>query len=444
MKSANTYCEEIHYDKELVMISRSSLLILILVFVNTSQVKAGFISDIKKEYQKSSNYPCLKEYPCFKINNNYPQTLPISESYPWLQFDFQTQPEEYMQAVFDYVIEGNIENDWNVAQNKVRSWYHAPWLHIGASGREPLHGLTKERSSKWHELSKNQKRKVSNWAVAFYNAPGGYVFSQVWQDPSSPDSSKALFPVGTVSAKVLFTDATDEEAPFMKGGASLTWDAKIQREGAPKKLRLLQLDIAVRDSRADEFTGWLFGTFMFYGKNGSDKYWENMIKVGLQWGNDPNFTYADYKLGLRPAEGWVNPLVRKLFSKRQPFGEVGYLGRVNGPVDSPFSSCLGCHSRALDSNGQKQPAFKPELADICVKKVKVNGYSTYTRIDNCSSNEELIKPFFRNLKSREPFIEGAISLDYSLQLALGLVNWHLWFRENYPKQYSQRNRQVID
>lgn len=423
---------------------RKLILIPILLTLWVSYSHADFAGDAKKEYSKSSNYPCLEGFPCFELSNDYPDTLPSEENYPWLKFDFKTQPEKYMAAVFEYVIEGNIEKDWDVSKNSVRKWYHAPWMHAGSRGREPIHGLTRERGSRWHEISEFQTRRTNNWAVGFYNAPGGYVFSQIWGNPGAPSSTKAQFPIGTVSAKILFTDATDEEAPFMKGGASLTWDAQIERTESPKKLRLLQMDIAVRDSRADEFTGWLFGTFMFYGKNGSEKYWENIIPVGIHWGNDPEFTSTDYKSGKRPVEGWVNPLMKSLFSKRPPFAELGYLGRMNGPVDNPFSSCLGCHSRAVDTNGQRGPAFTPRLDDICVREINKDGNKTYEKISDCNVNEARVRPFFRNLKPNEPFIEGAISLDYSLQLADGFANWHIWFRENYPELYAQRNGLLLE
>jgi hypothetical protein len=348
-----------------------------------------------------------------------------------------------MDAVFKYVIEGNIETNWDVAKNPIRKWFHAPWMHNGSRGREPIHGLTRERGSRWHELSITQTRRTNNWAVGFYNAPGGYVVSQVWKDPSNPDSNKAQFPVGTVAAKILFTDTTDIEAPFMKSDASLIWSAQIERGAPPKKLRLLQMDIAVRDSRANALTGWVFGTFMFDGNTNKSKYWENIIPVGLQWGNDPNFTFSDYKAGKRPKEGWVNPYVKSLFTKRPPFAELGYLGRMNGPVDNPFSSCLACHGRAVDTKGQRGPASTPRLIDMCIKQLPKNGNTSYEVIENCSAKEQEISVFFRNLKPNEPFLPNTISLDYSLQLADGIASWNFWFKENYPDLYAQRFTQGL-
>ena len=63
----------------------------------------------------------------------------------------------------------------------------------------------------------------------------------------------------------------------------------------------------------------------------------------------------------------------------------------------------------------------------------------FKRIENCKVKDaEVNAIFFRNLKPHEPFLSGTVSLDYSLQLADGISNWHAWFRESYPELYEQR------
>ena len=49
-----------------------------------------------------------------------------------------------------------------------------------------------------------------------------------------------------------------------------------------EKLRLLQLDLSVRDSQATE-TGWVFATFMYDGSNPSRQKWKRLIPVGVSW-----------------------------------------------------------------------------------------------------------------------------------------------------------------
>ena len=77
---------------------------------------------------------------------NPTMTVPLS-SYPWLAIDFRAQPAAYLKAVFDYVLEGNGEVDWVVQNNRVRTWYHTPWMHNGPKGREFVRGLTRERTT---------------------------------------------------------------------------------------------------------------------------------------------------------------------------------------------------------------------------------------------------------------------------------------------------------
>ena len=161
----------------------------------------------------------------FKLSQDYPITSSPTENYPWLQIDFKTAPKEYMDAVLQYVYEGNIDVDWRIQDNPVRKWYHAPWMHWGSRGREFIHGLTRERSSRPRELSPTQTTRFQNWAVGFYNPPGGYQIGQVWKDTSNPNPTKAIFPEGTVTAKLLFTAATTDEVPYLEN--AFEWQANI-------------------------------------------------------------------------------------------------------------------------------------------------------------------------------------------------------------------------
>ena len=409
----------------------------------TDELRA-FRQTASEQIKINSRFVSPEGFPKFVLSDEYPTQIPEPEEYPWLQYNFKTQPEIYIQAVLEYALDGNVNTDvvqenididWQIQDNKIRKWYHAPWMHWGRNGREPIHGLTRERGSRTNELSENQIRRTNNWAVGFYNPVGGYTIGQVWKDPSNPNSSLARFHPGTVSVKLLFTDASDEEAPFLAGENSLKWHAQIDQNEPPTIMRLLQVDIAVRDERADEYTGWIFGTFMYDANQNGQRYWDNLVPVGLQWGNDPEFKLADYLSGDRPQEGWINPYVAQLMQQRPPRGDLGYLGRVNGPVDNPFSSCLACHSRALDSDGGDGPSFTPRYEDMCIERVRTgegpNRNETYRIINDCIPNETNIAIFFRNLKPDEPFIDDTVSLDYSLQLAAGIANWYDWRSEEF-------------
>src|SRR5882724_4920764 len=204
----------------------------------------------------------------FRLSQQFPATDPSRATppptYPWQQIDFHNKPAEYIKAVFDYVQEGNREVDWAVQNNAVRPWYHAPWMHYGDKGREFVRGLTRERFTptprpgETGELGPQQTACAQNWAVGFLNAPGGYVLGQVWAVPDAPDPLKALFPEGTVAAKLLFTAASLDQVPYLNG--TLEWDANIDTLPAGdtrctnssgrsiQKVRVLQMDLARQET----------------------------------------------------------------------------------------------------------------------------------------------------------------------------------------------------
>jgi hypothetical protein len=342
--------------------------------------------------------------PVFRLSQDYPTTLP-NEQKPWKAFSFETQPAEYVDAVYKYVREGNQEVEWVVQDNKVRRWYHAPWMHYGDSGREFVHGLTRERTTPRPtpalpaELHPNQTSCFQNWAVSFFNAPGGYQLGRIWADPWAPDATQALFPEGTVAAKLLFTSADETQVPYLKN--ALEWQANVSdlpaqdlncRERLRRKVqtvRLLQIDLAVRDDRANPTAGWVFATLSYDGDRAGATPFDRMVPVGLMWGNDPLRTPADQAAGKKIADNWINP------DSRTP-QHLGFLGRLNGPVDNPRSSCLSCHATA--QTPARSPMIWPE------------------------NRPDQAPRWFRNINAGESFDARSISTDYSLQVAVGIQN----------------------
>ena len=208
----------------------------------------------------------------FQLSKDYPKKLPTDQR-PWLKYDFRKQSNEYILAVRNYFVEGNTEIDWVVQNNKVRKWYHAPSMawqpekDAMPKGREFINGMTRERSSPKGELHPKQTEICQNWAVGFYNPAGGFTFGQVWADTARPNMDATVFPEGTVACKLLFSAAPIEQVPYLAG--SFEWDSNIHtavfnsRDRKPQKMRLLQVDIAVKDSRANSLTDWVMGTFVY-------------------------------------------------------------------------------------------------------------------------------------------------------------------------------------
>jgi hypothetical protein len=354
----------------------------------------------------------------FHLAQNYPASAP-TDAQPWLKLDPKTQALDYLRTVLAYFYEGNIqstvESSFDPAKNTARQWYNAPWQDFGVGGREFVHGLTRERVSLPGELASQQSSKWNNYAVGFYNAPGGVTIGKVWNDHENPQVSLANMPEGTVGAKLLFTTATVAEVPYLNGAPE--WDAYVYQDvhaSAPKqtdpraitKVRLLQIDIAVKDSRAGSTTGWVFGTFVYGGgPNGpAGAGWTNVAPVGSSWGNDPNYSGSGIV-----GEQEMNADVH--------MPHVGYQGRLNGPVDNPVSSCLSCHATAQI----------PRAAAMYPGK---------------GSTPTQIAYFFRNVPSGTPFDNDGshISTDYSLQLAGGISNFQAYHAVTSAKTASQKNK----
>jgi hypothetical protein len=345
--------------------------------------------------------------PVFELSTGYPTTLPADPK-PWKAFDFKTQPKEYLQAVLAYAIEGNEAVQWRVQDNAVRKWYHAPGLlatgtpTIAASGREFIHGLTRERTSPKQELHANQTTRVSNWAVGFFNPIAAYTVGKVWANPAAPNTAAVKFDDGAVAFKLLFTSATESQVPFLAD--SMKWQANVDlvdlvpasTARQPRDVLLLQVDVAVRDDRADGTTGWVFGTFMYQNDAPGAGPLQRLVPVGLMWGNDPDLTRAKYDMGDRPVQTWLNKA--GMPATKSP--HFGWMDRLDGPVDNPRSSCLSCHARAV------------------VPYVPGN-----TAPQSDADADDPAKKFFTNTKAGavyEGAPAGSIPLDYSLQLAVGV------------------------
>ena len=362
--------------------------------------------------------------PVFKLSQAYPAKRPALEPISkrtWTKFDFKDPADapKYMQAVLDYCMAGNTANNFaDVSTNSIRKWYHAPWLDTTPSGREFIHGMTKERPSRVGELGAAQTAQHDNWAVGFYNPRGGYTIGQVWKDAAHPDPRKAIFSSHTVTCKLLFTTTPLAEAPFLEG--SLEWEGDINRassNGPRPKLHLLQLDVAVKDPRANPTIGWVFGTFQ-YEKDASTSanWWEHMVPVGLMWGSDVENLKAD-----KPTtQEWINTAR----------GQKLHLGRkdlvLNGPIDNPLGSCTACHGFAqiarVSNPAISIPASPPSL----------------------TANSAALDRYFTNIKAATALSPDYVSVDFSLQLQLGISRAINAGKASLPAALNKvRNRAIL-
>jgi hypothetical protein len=229
------------------------------------------------------------------------------------------------------------------------------------------------------------------------------------------------FSDGTVSLKLLFTEASVAQVPYLAG--SREWEANIfenaeakvatETKRTIKKLRLLQVDVAVRDERADsDGGGWVFGTFTYNKDYASQSIavppWSHLQPIGLMWGNDEDVTYAASRAGkaLKQTVISASPVL--------PYQHLGWGGRLSGPVDNRFSSCISCHATA-----------QFPIQDL----VPLN-----EQFDSAGWRK-----WFRNIKSGDVFNPPGESLDYSLQLGTGIGN----FKESHPAPAAPQSGRAL-
>lgn len=359
--------------------------------------------------------------PVFAPRFDYPAS-PTADVYAWQAISFRKAPERYLQALLAYALSGQDREHWRLAANPLRGWYHVPWLGRDANGREFIHGLTRARDLAPGELGAAQTACRQNWALAFYNDVGGAVLGKIWgQGGRDPDLSGLPFPAGTVAVKLVFTEADVADDARLAGAPEVEANIHVDRTPgdaacapavdesgkpatrAPRRLRLIQVDIAAREDRASYKTGWVFGSFIYDGRRAGDDPWAKLTPMGLMWGNDPQLTDDAAAADAKPRQSIV-------FEAGSGFGRGG---RMNGIVDERSSACSSCHMAA------QWPTVAPMTAPADWAQGRC---------------------WFRNLDARYPFgfapgraggcsdtaaLTKVRSLDFSLQLGVALRNWSM-------------------
>jgi hypothetical protein len=233
--------------------------------------------------------------PVFKLSDDYPRK-PVDDaaSQPWraARFDALFDPatpqnvkarlaQGYGNLVYEYAIAGNIDqpgsSDFDVWRHPVRPWYHIPFQTYDAlSGREFIHGLTREAPVTYSIKSGTGTASTTMWAVGIFNAIAAYTLGTVWQKEGTAKvpSANIRFDEGAVVAKPLFNTATVDKLPVLANIPH--WNANIsdpsfcacvagdgkqctlveQSQQCPRNfakwndVKLMQFDISVRDHRA--------------------------------------------------------------------------------------------------------------------------------------------------------------------------------------------------
>ena len=361
----------------------------------------------------------------FQLSQTYPDSF-VSEQSPWMAVPTSglatsSGAKAYLEAVYNYVTDGNVEAGWIAQNNTVRPWFHAPWLDPGPNGREFIHGLTQERAAPSGLLD---AKREQTWSIGAFNAPGGWAIGQMWCDPNNPDpnalnpnpNTPNSFPPGTAIYKLLFSTASPADAPFLAG--TFQWDADVLATVAPagavapapidppraiKMVSLVQMDVAVRDDRLPN--GWAYGTFAYAAKSPGATIWERMVPVGLMWGNDPGVTPSMVAAEAILQQTWMNhdPALASV----PPHS--GWAGRLVGPLDNQASSCMSCHQTA----GQPYTPFiaSGRKGQVLTEREQLPWFANTpagVAFDAVQNPDDPLGPQLRT------------STDYSLQVSMGL------------------------
>ncbi len=307
--------------------------------------------------------------------------IKISEkSRPWKGKSILTEDEAKKVAdiVLDHFYDGMVQNllnkDDNLNAQKTPAenpqWCHMPWLNIGNSRREFVHGLTKERdiepSPIFPNAGKTPETQGTDWGIGYFNDIGCSTINKVFGNTSKflpiANFNLAQFEDGAASIKVLFTTA---QLPEQKN--SFSWYANVSLPGFNvrrlQQIRLIQIDVAIKDSTV----------------RGTDPRANNWFMMTYYFDNTYNYTYTSQKR-LR------NTAVESLLKMRPVGVQFGFTnkesiifngaftnnanGLLNGPADNSKASCLSCHGVA-GSSFKMVPGI--QSFDDFVKKVGFGG-----------------------------------------------------------------------
>jgi hypothetical protein len=335
----------------------------------------GPVFELSDDYPAQNPGTCPPSVCTWLANKDVNFNVPISAPPPAWSEVWAT----YMQQLLDYIKEGQdpmLSNKagWEVKVGDETRWFHVPWMAYDPSrGREFVHGLTNERTSSIQDFigpeadvvkgrstlplaaGQDTSAGFETWAFGVYNPWGAWAIGQSWPADGrgrtttyGADTIPAglPFPQGTLVAKLLFSTADASDVPYLEGSPSWQADRHLLEkdiwkcERAPQPVQLVQLDVAVTDSRSP--TGWVFGTFAYDGNmkvNGETPAspWDRLAPVGVQWGSDPWTFPAVPQADSIPAHESV---LNRDIGIYQHFG---CNGRLAGPVDNKLSSCFSCH-----------------------------------------------------------------------------------------------------
>lgn len=327
----------------------------------------------------------------YAFPNGSPQ--PPTDGYPWTNsLNGETitidTAEAYINIVKEYITDDMItllsdsgqtgsEPQWNAA---AAGWYNEPWL---STIRDGIHGTYMGSNCFSTALFPQSKlpEPFTTYVLVYYNETAAYSLGKVWGDTAmSPNfmDNAAQFDEGSIIVKAALTTQTTPAWEPMD--QALSWDiyttpydcAQNKPAANPETFTVdfFQFDIIVKDSQAAPKTSWVFSTLVYDkdvavgngDKSVADIWTQQMVPLGVMWGNDPEATQPDDPL----EENWINPAAPIYATET-----LGWGGRLSGPNDGsvqnpPYFLCTGdgCNpeTACADGNCQLVPEGGENLA----------------------------------------------------------------------------------
>jgi hypothetical protein len=304
--------------------------------------------------------------PFFKLNHAWPTaSLPPLVHAPW-QEAIHNSPltpanAPAYAAALKAAVTANARklllhyDTWDAAK---AGWYNEPWL--GAL-REAIHG-TYEGSRFDTTNFPDVGTTFSTRVLTYYDARAAASLNRFWGASAirpALQSANAQFDEGSLIVKVASFASLDSQKPRdwwapLKGAQ--VWNVFVDPTDKNKPQVwpsfVMQFDIIVKDSQSSPRTGWVFMTLVYDASVPGD-FWDKMVPLGVQWGNDPEATTTGQPL----KENWIN-----MATPSYARATLGWNGRLSGPNDGASnliayngtatktatgnSSCMSCHSTA--------------------------------------------------------------------------------------------------
>jgi hypothetical protein len=342
---------------------------------------------------------------------------------------------------------------WNAGN---AHWYTEPWL---GSQREAIHGTYAAGEFGPAIFPNTGLRATFNTHVlTYYDERAAYSLYKFWGTSAlSPkiQTPNSQFDEGSVVVKAAVFASEDKSKQLnwwdAMNGAQV-WPlyvgvGPVSQDPAPPPQvwsgYVAQFDIIVKDTQSSPKTGWVFITLV-YDRSAPGDFWDKMVPLGAQWGNDPQATRAGQPL----VENWNNPKA-PLYSTQT----LGWGGRLSGPndggrnniavngkvlINEPDSSCMSCHSTAEWNVQQHRmdsfllPSFataNPPGFQLCGDNGKPDPNGS--NICSPAPGSTAWMKWFQNRPGTQPMDVGSIAMDFDEVFSFKSLK--LWWLAVAPK-----------